>query len=193
MSTCYAPVRRCTHLAVFSLDLHVLGTPPAFVLSQDQTLQLFFIGAYPALIHDKPRPAKGRDSSLKVIAGTTYPQYFVLSCSSVFKDPVLLTSDDDPAADPPPRLCSPLNFGALLSQGARCLPPPLLHVNYFLFSTAPAPFQPRSPLRSFAARGALCTAATFPRQVPRSLFFDLPCEGAPARRLGSLRRIPNAA
>ena len=25
---------------LFSLDLHVLGTPPAFVLSQDQTLQL---------------------------------------------------------------------------------------------------------------------------------------------------------
>ena len=24
----------------FSLDLHVLGTPPAFVLSQDQTLNL---------------------------------------------------------------------------------------------------------------------------------------------------------
>jgi hypothetical protein len=30
----YSPLR------VFSLDLHVLGTPPAFVLSQDQTLQL---------------------------------------------------------------------------------------------------------------------------------------------------------
>src|SRR5699024_11088172 len=28
---------RCKHL-VCSLDLHVLGTPPAFVLSQDQTL-----------------------------------------------------------------------------------------------------------------------------------------------------------
>jgi hypothetical protein len=27
-------------LRAFSLDLHVLGTPPAFVLSQDQTLQL---------------------------------------------------------------------------------------------------------------------------------------------------------
>ena len=26
--------------ATFSFDLHVLGTPPAFVLSQDQTLQL---------------------------------------------------------------------------------------------------------------------------------------------------------
>ena len=24
----------------FSLDLHVLGTPPAFILSQDQTLNL---------------------------------------------------------------------------------------------------------------------------------------------------------
>ena len=25
---------------IHSLDLHVLGTPPAFILSQDQTLQL---------------------------------------------------------------------------------------------------------------------------------------------------------
>ncbi len=40
--TCYSPVRRFTHppKGAFSLDLHVLGTPPAFVLSQDQTLQL---------------------------------------------------------------------------------------------------------------------------------------------------------
>src|SRR5205823_10620734 len=34
----YSPLR------AFSLDLHVLGTPPAFVLSQDQTLQLFLAG-----------------------------------------------------------------------------------------------------------------------------------------------------
>ena len=27
----------------FSLDLHVLGTPPAFILSQDQTLNKMFI------------------------------------------------------------------------------------------------------------------------------------------------------
>jgi hypothetical protein len=34
-------VRRCTlpPKRNFSLDLHVLGTPPAFILSQDQTLQ----------------------------------------------------------------------------------------------------------------------------------------------------------
>ncbi|EAU62342.1 hypothetical protein STIAU_1743, partial [Stigmatella aurantiaca DW4/3-1] len=41
LPTCYAPVRRSTRIAPFALDLHVLGTPPAFVLSQDQTLQLY--------------------------------------------------------------------------------------------------------------------------------------------------------
>ena len=40
--TCYSPVRRSTFgpKADFALDLHVLSTPPAFILSQDQTLQL---------------------------------------------------------------------------------------------------------------------------------------------------------
>src|SRR5207253_1713873 len=42
LPTCYAPVRHFTCLAAFSFDLHVLGTPPALVLSQDQTLQLIF-------------------------------------------------------------------------------------------------------------------------------------------------------
>ena len=38
--TCYSPVRRSsTPKEAFPLDLHVLSTPPAFVLSQDQTLQ----------------------------------------------------------------------------------------------------------------------------------------------------------
>ena len=41
----YAPFRRCTRRVApaFSLDLHVLGTPPTFVLSQDQTLQSAFV------------------------------------------------------------------------------------------------------------------------------------------------------
>jgi hypothetical protein len=34
--------------ATFSLDLHVLGTPPAFILSQDQTLQLNPVRSGPA-------------------------------------------------------------------------------------------------------------------------------------------------
>ena len=33
-------MRRSTRIAPFALDLHVLGTPPAFNLSQDQTLHL---------------------------------------------------------------------------------------------------------------------------------------------------------
>ena len=39
--TCYSPVRRSTQgpKPPFSLDLHVLSTPPTFALSQDQTLQ----------------------------------------------------------------------------------------------------------------------------------------------------------
>ena len=41
LSTRYSPVRHFTQVPKdpFSYDLHVLGTPPAFVLSQDQTLQ----------------------------------------------------------------------------------------------------------------------------------------------------------
>ena len=43
LSTRYSPVRH-SRLSEESLpfDLHVLSTPPAFVLSQDQTLQLLF-------------------------------------------------------------------------------------------------------------------------------------------------------
>src|SRR5688500_6683386 len=38
--TCYSPVRRSsTPEGAFPLDLHVLSTPPSFVLSQDQTLR----------------------------------------------------------------------------------------------------------------------------------------------------------
>ena len=45
LPTRYSPVRRYPRsrfdeslLERFPLDLHVLGTPPAFILSQDQTL-----------------------------------------------------------------------------------------------------------------------------------------------------------
>src|SRR4029078_6467082 len=39
--TCYSPVRHSvTPCGVTAFDLHVLGTPPALILSQDQTLML---------------------------------------------------------------------------------------------------------------------------------------------------------
>src|SRR6478672_9312220 len=45
-STCYSPVRH--YLSVDRpFDLHVLSTPPAFVLSQDQTLQTKISGYLP--------------------------------------------------------------------------------------------------------------------------------------------------
>ena len=45
LPTCYSPVRHLhSRIATTaSVDLHVLGTPPAFVLSQDQTLRSNFI------------------------------------------------------------------------------------------------------------------------------------------------------
>ena len=47
LPTCYSPVRRSPETeASFAHDLHVLSTPPAFILSQDQTLQ-FKSCAYP--------------------------------------------------------------------------------------------------------------------------------------------------
>jgi hypothetical protein len=58
LPTCYSPVRRFPPPeGGFSLDLHVLSAPPAFVLSQDQTLReeviagdggLSFLGHRPA-------------------------------------------------------------------------------------------------------------------------------------------------
>ena len=44
LSTCYSPVRRwySSPKGVSPLDLHVLSTPPAFTLSQDQTLHKKF-------------------------------------------------------------------------------------------------------------------------------------------------------
>ena len=49
----YSPVRRSppgSKLPVLPLDLHVLGLPPAFNLSHDQTLQLKSFTALRALI-----------------------------------------------------------------------------------------------------------------------------------------------
>ena len=55
LSTCYSPVRHSTRTPkdAFAFDLHVLGTPPAFVLSQDQTLQFESFASSP----DKNQPA----------------------------------------------------------------------------------------------------------------------------------------
>ena len=54
--TRYSPVRHCPLLQLdessfhrFSFDLHVLSTPPAFVLSQDQTLYKLYLNGHSRL------------------------------------------------------------------------------------------------------------------------------------------------
>ena len=62
LPTRYSPVRRFPRIPSseesvirFSLDLHVLGTPPAFILSQDQTLNDNGISSISASYHFKFR------------------------------------------------------------------------------------------------------------------------------------------
>ena len=74
-SPVYSPLR------AFSLDLHVLGTPPAFVLSQDQTLQLF----------SSERSSAGfADVTTTSLKALRCPQSSSWTCYPVFKDRALL-------------------------------------------------------------------------------------------------------
>src|SRR5579875_3775392 len=59
--TCYSPVRHSsTPERAFPFDLHVLSTPPAFVLSQDQTLQT-----------KPPTPQQGRQANQRNLTKKT--------------------------------------------------------------------------------------------------------------------------
>ena len=55
----YSPFRHSTNSpkGAFACDLHALATPPAFVLSQDQTLQLIYVPTPPVArqgsVHDE--------------------------------------------------------------------------------------------------------------------------------------------
>src|SRR5262245_55555904 len=64
--TCYAPVRhsvfRSLATAWTSFDLHVLSTPPAFVLSQDQTLHREPVRDMPGTIGEEPAAERNRRS-----------------------------------------------------------------------------------------------------------------------------------
>src|SRR5687767_12696386 len=58
--TCYSPVRRSSTTEVaFPLDLHVLSTPPAFVLSQDQTLH-----RKPSTTHTQPQKGQTQAATI---------------------------------------------------------------------------------------------------------------------------------
>jgi hypothetical protein len=96
----------------FSLDLHVLSTPPAFVLSQDQTLRR---DSEPARRRESSsvleRPARANTHS-----GPTDPA----GCPAGFR-----TYRQEVGREPHPMTGVALAFGTLFSsQGARPLEPP---------------------------------------------------------------------
>ena len=94
--TCSSPVRRSTRQpkSPFALDLHVLGTPPAFVLSQDQTLQLIPIegfssasAEYPVRDSKKRIPAPEPVSYSKRLKVLTFVRMcFLQTCYSDFRE-----------------------------------------------------------------------------------------------------------
>ena len=70
-----APLYSTPRRMCFSYDLHVLGTPPAFVLSQDQTLQLnclYRINVDPTLCYSVVKDRRGRfkPTTLSVVSYT---------------------------------------------------------------------------------------------------------------------------
>ena len=99
----------------FALDLHVLGAPPTFALSQDQTLQLAFCDT---LIFEAPNLSLSLDSEEL----TQEPTNLLLSvCYSVFKDRIVstVTFVSRPALRP------------FVSEGARTIFRFRRPVNYF--------------------------------------------------------------
>ena len=81
--TCYSPVRHsCTPESALPFDLHVLSTPPAFVLSQDQTLRKKTTGPDPRRTRpDKnnkrttPTPSRKTDRTEKSTQRKTMPAH----------------------------------------------------------------------------------------------------------------------
>jgi hypothetical protein len=102
-SPVYSPLR------AFSLDLHVLGTPPAFVLSQDQTLQLRI--RFPsANSRSAPGYRGARDSALKALRCPQYLRGLAIQFSETDR-PFLLRASDCHAL--PPGFFLPDGTGAL--------------------------------------------------------------------------------
>ena len=138
-SPVYSPLR------TFSLDLHVLGTPPAFVLSQDQTLQFTFL-ATPSLVSlDLEWSAPGLTSlqtSLKALRFRNLLRGLAIRFSKTERPAT--TSDDQPP-------CPASRRGRALYRCPR-------------FRVKDAHFRPRA--RPHAAGGASCNTGTGGCQEP---------------------------
>ena len=135
--TCYSPVRHSvTPCGATAFDLHVLGTPPALILSQDQTLMLKrFVRLRPCgLRRDNPYNA----SSLLI-----------------FGSALLLLLSEYPRAreSKPPAPCWLILDGLSASAPCGASARLCLHVLFSFQRTDPAPRGPRPPRRALAPPG----------------------------------------
>ena len=70
----------------FAFDLHVLSTPPAFVLSQDQTLQFDILNRFPGSLYKRAHNSKNYENSSNDLTKEANLGPFAGCCYSVFKD-----------------------------------------------------------------------------------------------------------
>ena len=82
LPTRYSPVRRFPSdlssedsITDISLDLHVLGTPPAFILSQDQTLKKWYLHIFRCLNQSLSSRSETLCASLFVLQFPEFPNY----------------------------------------------------------------------------------------------------------------------
>jgi hypothetical protein len=105
--TCYSPVRRSsTPEEAFPLDLHVLSTPPAFVLSQDQTLHQKNGKPNPSKTHNQ----KGHAHCIKGTPTTTTTQAAMARGKTnalAFKHPVEFSKNKHTPTTPPHQAAAP--------------------------------------------------------------------------------------
>src|SRR5216683_1176495 len=147
-SPVYSPLR------AFSLDLHVLGTPPAFVLSQDQTLQLSIGVSFLAHLSRVPWLNGTRSVHSKHCEFRNPSSW---TCYPVFRDrpgtPFPLRTSDDLASPPCP---TP-------RRGARFLPLPTAARQGPCFRPGAYPE---------AAGAAVCSRPSDGCQLPRPVCFQ---------------------
>ena len=210
-------MRRSTHppKGTFSLDLHVLGTPPAFNLSQDQTLQLRVVSWLRFLIESQsvlfPEAAISRDLPDSLFnCQRTFPRPGTLAVAA---DSRSVGRNVNPTPAAPGSQHLPLSNPATRSSPEGSFYPvsPGQSTPFFKFLPEPHPpgrsevstrnHWPRQPLAEnlflsnplpFQAAEELSTRSAWPRQLlfrPARIFFSRAARRA-GRRFGALPRAP---
>jgi hypothetical protein len=102
--TCYSPVRHSLFISIATewsaFDLHVLGTPPAFVLSQDQTLHRDLRSARSQTGDRTSRKSESHHSLTRTICDhrLVLPERIQNLCTSLIDvQPIRLSPDELPA------------------------------------------------------------------------------------------------